>query len=182
MKQGGAVSQEVLDDIIRRIVGIARPDKIILFGSAVRGEMGPHSDVDLLVIKSGDYHPGRLTEAIYQNLHGAGAAVDVIVVTPEEVERYRDAFSLVIYPALREGKVVYAAWSASHPTTRGSGSIAPAATWRKRRRGSSFHTFIIWPACSRCLRLMKRCQTQLCRRSAFRGSPWRDAIPGSAGR
>ena len=109
MKQGGAVSQEVLDDIIRRIVGVARPDKIILFGSAVRGEMGPHSDVDLLVIKSGDYHPGRLTEAIYQNLHGAGAAVDVIVVTPEEVERYRDAFSLVIYPALREGKVVYAA-------------------------------------------------------------------------
>jgi len=96
MKQGEAVPQEVLDDIIRRIVGVARPDKIILFGSAVRGEMGPHSDVDLLVIKSGDYHPGRLTEAIYQNLHGAGAAVDVIVVTPEEVERYRDAFSLVI--------------------------------------------------------------------------------------
>src|SRR3990172_4569486 len=60
------------------------------------------SAVDLLVIKSGDYHPDRLTEAIYENLHGAGAAVDVIVVTPEEVERYRDAFSLVIYPALRE--------------------------------------------------------------------------------
>jgi len=39
--------------VIRRIVEIAQPEKIILFGSAARGEMGPHSDVDLLVVKSG---------------------------------------------------------------------------------------------------------------------------------
>lgn len=61
------------------------------------------------MIKGGDYHPGHLTEQIYQHLHGAQAAVDVIVATPEEVERYKDAFCLVIYPALREGIVVYSA-------------------------------------------------------------------------
>ena len=43
------------------------------------------------------------------NLIGVGHAVDVIVVTPEDVERYRDSHALVIAPALREGKVVYAA-------------------------------------------------------------------------
>jgi hypothetical protein len=43
------------------------------------------------------------------NLHGSGEAVDVIVVTPQEVERYRDTRCLVIAPALREGRVVYAA-------------------------------------------------------------------------
>jgi predicted nucleotidyltransferase len=42
------VEQAVLDEIIRRIVEVAQPEKIIMFGSAARGEMGPHSDVDLL--------------------------------------------------------------------------------------------------------------------------------------
>lgn len=105
----GGVPKDVLDDIVRRIVEVAEPEEVILLGSAARGEMGPNSDIDLLVIKAGDYHPGRLTEQIYQRLHGAKAAGDVIVVTPEEVERYTDAFCLVIYPALREGVVVYAA-------------------------------------------------------------------------
>jgi predicted nucleotidyltransferase len=107
--QTGGVPKEVLDDIVRRIVEVAAPEKIVLFGSAARGERGPNSDIDLLVIKGGEYDPGRLAEQIYLHLHGAGAAVDVIVVTPEEVERYKDSFCLVIYPALREGMVVYAA-------------------------------------------------------------------------
>jgi predicted nucleotidyltransferase len=97
----------VLADLVRRIVEVARPEKIILFGSAARGQMGPHSDVDLLVVKRGKFHRGRLTEAIYQNLHGAAAAVDVIVVTPEEVERFRNECCMVVSPALREGKLVY---------------------------------------------------------------------------
>lgn len=109
MKQSRQVRQEILEEIIRRIVEVAKPEKIIMFGSAARGQMGPNSDVDLLVIKGGDFHRGRVTEEIYMNLFGVGEAVDVIVVTPEDVERYRDSFALVIYPALREGKVVYAA-------------------------------------------------------------------------
>ncbi|HAS17589.1 MAG TPA: nucleotidyltransferase domain-containing protein [Bacteroidales bacterium] len=103
------VSQIKLNEIIRRIVEVANPDKIILFGSAARGQMGPNSDLDLLVVKSGDFHRGRLTEEIYMNLFGVGQAVDIIVVTPEDIERYKDSFAVVIYPALKEGKVVYAA-------------------------------------------------------------------------
>lgn len=81
----------------------------MLFGSAGRGEAGPHSDLDLLVVKGGDYHRGRLTEEIYMGLFGIGQAVDVVVVTPEDVERYGNTSALVIAPALREGKVVYGA-------------------------------------------------------------------------
>jgi predicted nucleotidyltransferase len=102
------LDQKTLDDIIRRIVEVAQPEKIILFGSAARGEMGPDSDVDLLVIKSGA-HRLDLTGQIYMNMHGAGEAVDIIVVTPEDVERYGNSHALVIAPALREGIVVYAA-------------------------------------------------------------------------
>jgi predicted nucleotidyltransferase len=103
----GQLKQEVLEEIVRRIVEVAQPDKIILFGSALRGEMGPNSDVDLLVVKSG-VHRRRLAQAIYMHLFGVGQAVDVVVVTPEDIERYKDSFALVIEPALREGKVVYA--------------------------------------------------------------------------
>ena len=99
----------VLAEIVRRIIEVARPDRIILFGSAAAGRMGPNSDVDLLVVKQGHYHRGRLTEEIYMNLIGVGQAVDVIVVTPDDVERYRDNHALVIGPALREGREVYAA-------------------------------------------------------------------------
>jgi uncharacterized protein len=97
----------VLQDIVRRVVAAARPKEIILFGSAARGTMGPNSDVDLLVIKRGHFNRARVENAIYRGLRGAGAAVDVIVVTPEEIERYRASPCLVIHPALRDGKVVY---------------------------------------------------------------------------
>jgi len=107
MADKNTLGEETLQEIIRRIVQVAQPEKIILFGSAVRGKMGPNSDVDLLVIKGGEYHQGHLTGEIYMNLHGVGQAVDVILVTPEQVERYRNTHCLVIAPALREGIEVY---------------------------------------------------------------------------
>ena len=46
---------------------------------------------------------------IYMNLFGVGAAVDAIVVTPADVERYRNSQGLVIKPAVEEGRLVYEA-------------------------------------------------------------------------
>jgi len=103
------VPPAVLRDIVQRVAAAARPERIILFGSAARGTMGPNSDVDLLVIKRGKFNSARVENAIYRGLRGARAAVDAIVVTPEQVERYASAPCLVIHPALREGKVVYGA-------------------------------------------------------------------------
>lgn len=101
------VSQEVLAKIVQRIVAVAQPERIILFGSAAREDMGPHSDIDLLVVKSGESDPSRLVGDIYMRLHGVGQAVDVIVVTPEQVERYRHTHCLIIAPALQQGKEIY---------------------------------------------------------------------------
>ena len=97
-----------LDDIVRRVVEIARPERIILFGSAARGEMTRHSDVDLLVVKDGA-DALDLMGQIYLSLRGVGAPVDVIVISPRDLERYRNSHALVIKPALREGKVIYEA-------------------------------------------------------------------------
>ena len=108
-RQNGHPDKTILADIVRRVVVVAEPERIILFGSAARGEMGPDSDIDLLVIKAGEFNRWQLTTAIYRDLRGKGAAVDVVVVTPEEVRLYRDSPYLVIQPALSEGKVVYGA-------------------------------------------------------------------------
>jgi predicted nucleotidyltransferase len=105
---GRSVPPMVLDEIVRRIVAVAEPETIILFGSAARGDLGPNSDVDLLVVKRGVFHRRWLMAAIYRSLIGVGQAVDVVVVTPEDVEHYRESQALVIAPALREGRVVYA--------------------------------------------------------------------------
>ncbi|MBN1935791.1 MAG: nucleotidyltransferase domain-containing protein [Anaerolineae bacterium] len=99
--------QQILNEIVRRIVDVAQPEQIILFGSAARDEAGPDSDIDLLVVKSG-IHRRRLAQAIYTRLWGVAQAVDVLVVTPEDIERYKHSFAVVIEPALREGKVLYA--------------------------------------------------------------------------
>jgi predicted nucleotidyltransferase len=105
-KQGTRPQPEVLKEIVRRIVEVAQPEQIIMFGSAARGEMGPNSDIDLLVVKAG-CHRLELAGSIHQNLWGVGHAVDIVVVTPEDVIRYGDVPALVIAPALREGLVIY---------------------------------------------------------------------------
>jgi len=94
-------------ETIRRIVDVAQPEKIILFGSAARDGLKPDSDLDLLVVKSGA-HRRHLAQTIYVNLIGVGRAVDIIVVTPEDIDRFGKSPALVIESALREGEVVYA--------------------------------------------------------------------------
>ena len=101
-----ALEQGTLDDIIGRIVEAVQPERIILFGSAARGDMGRNSDVDLLVVKEGE-NAWTVMGRIYENLYGVDAAVDAVVVSPEELERYKDSHALVIKPALQEGRVVY---------------------------------------------------------------------------
>ena len=101
------IKNEVLQEIIHRIVDVAHPERIIMFGSAARGEMGPNSDVDLLVIKDGEYDQIKITCNIYINMIGVEQAVDIILATPEELEKYKNIDYLIISPAFKEGKEVY---------------------------------------------------------------------------
>lgn len=106
----GTVSDEVLREITRRVVEVASPRTIVLFGSAARGEMGPDSDIDLLVVTETD-QPRETAWQIRQRLIGIppGIPKDVIVVTPEQLARHKDTIGFIYRPALREGRVLYAA-------------------------------------------------------------------------
>ena len=102
------IEPDVLQEIVSRIVDKAHPERIILFGSEARQQSGTRSDIDLLIVKS-NVHRRRLAMDLYEALADIGQPVDLIVVTPEDIERYGHSPALVLEPALREGKVIYAA-------------------------------------------------------------------------
>jgi predicted nucleotidyltransferase len=100
---------EVLNRIVSRIIETSNPAKIILFGSASRGNMADESDFDILVVMKNGTHRRRTAQLIYRNISDIGFASDIIVVTEEDVELYKDEETSIISPALKEGKVLYAA-------------------------------------------------------------------------
>jgi predicted nucleotidyltransferase len=103
------VDGDLLNEMVRRIVEVAHPKRIILFGSAARNQMGPHSDLDVLVVVPDGVHRRKTAQEIYRKLADLGVPKDVLVVTEGDLEKYGDNPSLVVYPALREGRELYRA-------------------------------------------------------------------------
>ena len=103
----GAESPAVLDALVRRIAERFSPDKIILFGSRARGEAGPDSDVDLVVLFSEVADPNKRAAELYASLGGFPRPMDIVVSTTSRFERYRNVVNTVYWPASREGKVLY---------------------------------------------------------------------------
>lgn len=103
----GAPDPELLGEVVARVVTAAAPDRIILFGSGGRGSMAPHSDLDLLVVKSGEWERHAVDVAIRESLRGLGVPVDLVLATPAELERYGRSIGLVYLPALEEGRAIY---------------------------------------------------------------------------
>lgn len=101
-------TEQAIEAMVKCIVERFRPDQIILFGSHARGTATPDSDVDLLVVLpiSGSKRAKQLE--MRRALHDIRVPKDIVVATPDEVARRRNIVGTLIYPALREGKVLYA--------------------------------------------------------------------------
>jgi len=99
----------VVDRLVQAIVSVVQPLRIILFGSAARGEMRPHSDLDLLVVMPTGTHRRKTAQRLYRQMGGMGVPFDLIVATPEDLELHRDNPGLIYQTILREGREVYAA-------------------------------------------------------------------------
>jgi len=100
----------ILAEIVRRLVDACRPERIYLFGSKARGDMGPDSDYDIMVVVPASSEPAyRRAQRAYLALRGVDTAVDVLVWTREAFDsrlHLRASFPSTI---VREGKLLYAA-------------------------------------------------------------------------
>ena len=100
---------EAIEQLVRRIIELVQPLRIILFGSAARGEMGPNSDIDVLVVMPEGVHRRRTAQLLYRQIRGLGVPFDILVATPDDLERHKDNIGLIYQSILREGREVYAA-------------------------------------------------------------------------
>jgi uncharacterized protein len=105
---GRAHNDTVLDEIVRRLVGAYHPLQVYLFGSKARGEAGPDSDYDLLLVVPDDAAPEQKRSRLaYEVLHGTGAAADVLVCTRSYFEPRRSLKASLPGTVLREGRLLY---------------------------------------------------------------------------
>lgn len=102
-------SQEAIDRLIRQIVEVVHPLRIVVFGSAARGDMSCDSDIDVLVVVPDGSHRRKTAQRLYKEVGNVGVPFDVVVATPMDLEKHKDNVGLVYKSVLREGKEVYVA-------------------------------------------------------------------------
>ncbi|MFQ5813640.1 MAG: nucleotidyltransferase domain-containing protein [Anaerolineae bacterium] len=98
-----------LQAIVETIVQVARPERVILFGSRATGMAQSESDYDFLVVVRGIRNEREVSRRIYRALldKRVGAAVDVVVVNTGTLEQHKESPFYVYRQALQEGKVFY---------------------------------------------------------------------------
>jgi predicted nucleotidyltransferase len=107
-RSANTTTQARIERMVKRIVKRFHPEQIILFGSQARGDAGPDSDVDLLVVMRVDRSVDEKRLEIHEALHGIPVSVDILLTSPEDFAWRKDVVGTIEWPATREGKVLYA--------------------------------------------------------------------------
>ena len=103
-----AVNDPILGQVVSRLVETYHPQYIYLFGSVARGEAGPDSDYDLMVVVADDAPPSLLrSRAGYRASRDLGVARDVFVVRSADFERQLHLRASFPSTVVREGKRLY---------------------------------------------------------------------------
>jgi predicted nucleotidyltransferase len=106
----GLVDDEVLQEILKRLVAAFQPERIYLFGSKARSEAGPDSDYDLMIVVPNEAPPEkRRSRLAYQALRGTRAAADILVWTRKAFDSRLHLPASLPATIAREGKLLYAA-------------------------------------------------------------------------
>ena len=97
------IVERMKEHIVRRF----DPLRVVLFGSHARGDAGPDSDVDFLVVLPEVWNKRQAAIEIRRALSGFHTPKDIIVTSPEEISRRGDLIGSILRPALREGRILY---------------------------------------------------------------------------
>ena len=102
-----AIDDALIAEIVRRVLTVAHPEKIILFGSAATGDMTPDSDIDLLIVQPNAEDANAEYVRVRRALRGIDCAFDILFITPEWFEDSKRIPGGIAYPAHTEGKVIH---------------------------------------------------------------------------
>ena len=101
------ISENLIREIVQRIVSVTQPERIILFGSASTGQMTKDSDIDLLVLERETHDNREERLRIRQALNDLGHLFDIIVMPTDRFEESKNVIGGIAYPAHKYGRVVY---------------------------------------------------------------------------
>lgn len=105
-----AITPEKIKEAVKKIVDFEQPKRVILFGSAARGDTNINSDVDFLVVTRDEVEsPRKESVRIRRALRGLSMPMDILVISEERLKELGNRPGLVYREALRGGKVVYEA-------------------------------------------------------------------------
>jgi len=103
------IDEPMIKKAVDGILLVARPEKVILFGSAATGSMTADSDLDLLVIEDDFLNEREESLRLRSALRDLDVPIDIFAMTPERFEETKDVIGGLAYPANKYGKVIYEA-------------------------------------------------------------------------
>jgi uncharacterized protein len=103
------IDDSLVHEIVRRLLGVTQPDRIILFGTAATGQMTRDSDVDLLIVAPTPANTLEEHVKLRGCLRGLGFPFDVFLIATEKFEESKNVFGGIAYPAHKYGRVIYEA-------------------------------------------------------------------------
>jgi predicted nucleotidyltransferase len=101
------ISEEKIQEIIIKIVKGYDPEKIILFGSYAAGGANENSDLDLFVVKNTEVSRPLRTIQVRKLLFGAMVPIDLVVFSPEEIDKMKNNKYSLVYEVMNSGKIIY---------------------------------------------------------------------------
>ncbi len=96
-----------LTEIVRKIVDHINPVKIFLFGSRARGDARSDSDYDLAIIYDGEKSKSDVELDVYKLFMHTMIAMDVFVLTSDELEDYKPIANTLAREITENGIVVF---------------------------------------------------------------------------
>ena len=103
------IYKDAIDSLVKQIIKISNPLKIILFGSVAKENIKKNSDIDILVIMPNGTNKRKTAQELYSKLEKIKISYDIVVSTPEILKKHKNNNGLIYKSALNEGKEIYAA-------------------------------------------------------------------------
>jgi uncharacterized protein len=97
-----------ISEVGRRLAAEAPNARVVLFGSHARGSATPRSDIDVLVIERDVENTALESVRLMRAIRDLRLPVEIVVVSEDEAEQWRDVRGSLIHTALAEGRVLAA--------------------------------------------------------------------------